>query len=38
MKRYPMLKAIHEFLQNTQITVWDMEKQKKEGYDLKNSP
>ena len=36
MKRYPMLKAIHEFLEDNQITVWDMEKQKKEGYDIKN--
>lgn len=36
MKRYQILKKIHEFLQHTQITVWDMEKQKKEGYPIEN--
>lgn len=36
MKRYPILKAIHEFLEDNQISVWDMEKQKEEGYDIKN--
>lgn len=36
MKRYPILKAIHEFLQRTQISYEYQQKMKTEGYDLKN--
>lgn len=36
MKRYTILKNIHEFLQNTQISYEYQQKMKTEGYDLKN--
>ena len=36
MKRYTILKNIHEFLQNTQISYKYQQKMKTEGYDLKN--
>lgn len=36
MKRYPILKAIHEFLQRTQISYEYQQKMKNEGYDLEN--
>ena len=36
MKRYTILKNIHEFLENTQISYEYQQKMKTEGYDLKN--
>lgn len=36
MKRYTILKNIHEFLQNTQISYEYQQKMKTEGYDLEN--
>ena len=36
MKRYTILKNIHEFLENTQISYEYQQKMKTAGYDLKN--
>ena len=36
MKRYTILKNIHEFLENTQISYEYQQKMKTEGYYLKN--
>lgn len=36
MKRYTILKNIHEFLENTQISYEYQQKMKTEGYGLKN--
>ena len=36
MKRYPILKAIHEFLQRTQIDYEYQKTMQSQGYDLEN--